>query len=135
MEPGGQPVKLEVKPEPSYCPQLSGNALMQINRSILKASPTESQRWTWGNRHRGRSLLPVAQAMCGLSHSRPVPYSEPTIGALLGHASGTVTGRYTHVLDAVLIAAADRVAQTVQDYITGEHTEGHQESKLAAAAA
>jgi hypothetical protein len=39
---------------------------------------------------------------------------------LLGHASGTVTGRYTHVLDVVLIAAADRVATTVQGYMTGE---------------
>lgn len=44
-------------------------------------------------------------------------YAEATIAALLGHASGTVTGRYTHVLDSVLIAAADRVAQTVQGYM------------------
>jgi integrase len=42
-------------------------------------------------------------------------YSEPTIGAILGHASATITGRYTHMLDTVLIAAADRVAQAVQD--------------------
>ena len=47
-------------------------------------------------------------------------YAEATIGALLGHVAGTVTGRYTHVLDAVLIAAADHVATTVQDYMTGE---------------
>ena len=46
-------------------------------------------------------------------------YAEATIAALLGHASGTVTGRYTHVLDAVLIAAADHVAATVQGYMTG----------------
>jgi hypothetical protein len=50
-------------------------------------------------------------------------YAEATIGALLGHASGTVTGRYTHVLDPVLIAAADRVATTVQGYMTGESGE------------
>ncbi len=47
-------------------------------------------------------------------------YAEATIGALLGHASGTVTGRYTHILDIVLIAAAERVAKTVQDYMTRE---------------
>jgi integrase len=46
-------------------------------------------------------------------------YAEATIGALLGHASGTVTGRYTHILDTVLIAAADRVATTVWDYMEG----------------
>jgi integrase len=47
-------------------------------------------------------------------------YAESTIGALLGHASGTVTGRYTHILDAVLIAAADHVASTVHCYMTNE---------------
>lgn len=47
-------------------------------------------------------------------------YAESTIGALLGHASGTVTGRYTHVLDSVLIAAADHLAKTVHGYMAGE---------------
>jgi hypothetical protein len=50
-------------------------------------------------------------------------YSEPTIGALLEHASGTATGRYTHILDAVLIAAADRVARTIHSYMTGTAAE------------
>ncbi|WP_044335646.1 tyrosine-type recombinase/integrase [Sphingomonas hengshuiensis] len=40
-------------------------------------------------------------------------YSEPTIGSMLGHSSSTITGRYIHQLDAVLIAAADRVANAV----------------------
>jgi integrase len=63
-------------------------------------------------------------------------YAEATIGALLGHASGTVTGRYTHVLDAVLIAAADRVATTVQGYMTGEGqlNRAHEGQSVAAAA-
>ena len=61
-------------------------------------------------------------------------YAEATIGALLGHASGTVTGRYTHVLDAVLIAAADRVAATVQGYMNGEPGEEKERQSIAAAA-
>jgi integrase len=61
-------------------------------------------------------------------------YAEATIGALLGHASGTVTGRYTHVLDAVLIAAADHVATTVQAYMTGESA-GQQKEPTPAAEA
>lgn len=44
-------------------------------------------------------------------------YSESTIGALLGHTAGTVTSRYVHHLDSVLIAAADRVARTICDFI------------------
>jgi len=37
-------------------------------------------------------------------------YSEPTIGALIGHKSRSVTARYMHSADAVLLAAADNVA-------------------------
>ncbi len=37
-------------------------------------------------------------------------YSEPTIAALIGHAGRSMTSRYVHSADAVLLAAADGVA-------------------------
>lgn len=37
-------------------------------------------------------------------------YSEPTIGALIGHKGHSITSRYMHAADAVLLAAADAVA-------------------------
>jgi integrase len=37
-------------------------------------------------------------------------YSEPTIAALIGHKGHTITSRYLHAADAVLLAAADAVA-------------------------
>lgn len=37
-------------------------------------------------------------------------FTEATIAAMLGHAAGTTTGRYTHHLDAALVAAAERVS-------------------------
>jgi integrase len=37
-------------------------------------------------------------------------YSDPTIAALIGHEGQTVTSRYMHAADAVLLAAADAVA-------------------------
>jgi integrase len=37
-------------------------------------------------------------------------YSEPTIAALIGHKGHTITSRYVHTADAVLLAAADDVA-------------------------
>ncbi|MCK0196884.1 tyrosine-type recombinase/integrase [Ancylobacter sp. 6x-1] len=40
-------------------------------------------------------------------------FSESTIAALLGHAAGTVTSRYVHHLDSVLVAAADRVTDAI----------------------
>jgi integrase len=37
-------------------------------------------------------------------------YSEPTIAALVGHKGHSITSRYIHAADAVLLAAADTVA-------------------------
>jgi integrase len=37
-------------------------------------------------------------------------YSEPTIAALIGHKGHTITSRYVHTADAVLLAAVDAVA-------------------------
>jgi integrase len=37
-------------------------------------------------------------------------YSEPTIAALVGHQGRSITSRYVHTADAVLLAAADAVA-------------------------
>ena len=37
-------------------------------------------------------------------------YNEPTIAALLGHKTHSITSRYMHSADAVLLAAADAVA-------------------------
>jgi integrase len=38
-------------------------------------------------------------------------FSEPTIGALIGHKGHSITSRYMHSADAVLLAAADAVAK------------------------
>ena len=46
-------------------------------------------------------------------------YTEPTIAAMLGHASGTMTGRYIHHLDAALIAAADKVSSLIANTMEG----------------
>jgi integrase len=37
-------------------------------------------------------------------------YSETTIAALVGHQGRSITSRYVHAADAVLLAAADAVA-------------------------
>ena len=40
-------------------------------------------------------------------------FSEPTVAALIGHKGQTVTGRYIHAADGVLLAAADTVANEI----------------------
>lgn len=47
-------------------------------------------------------------------------YSESTIAALLGHAGSTVTSKYIHRLDSVLVAAANKVAGEIWRQMTGE---------------
>ncbi len=47
-------------------------------------------------------------------------YSEPTIVALVGHQGRSVTSRYVHAADAVLLAAADAVAGRVVELMGGE---------------
>jgi integrase len=46
-------------------------------------------------------------------------YAEPTIAALLGHATHSVTGRYIHHLDVALIAAADNVSGRIASALEG----------------
>lgn len=46
-------------------------------------------------------------------------YAESTIAAMLGHAGGTVTSRYVHRLDSVLVAAANKVCSEVYRQMTG----------------
>jgi integrase len=47
-------------------------------------------------------------------------FTELTVAALIGHRTGTVTSRYIHQLDAVLIAAADRVAAQIEAWMRGK---------------
>jgi integrase len=51
-------------------------------------------------------------------------YAEPTIAALLGHATRTMTSRYIHHLDVALICAADRVSDHIAAAMDGIDTIG-----------
>ncbi len=46
-------------------------------------------------------------------------YSEPTIATLIGHKGHSITSRYVHSADAVLLAAADVVAKRIADLMDG----------------
>lgn len=47
-------------------------------------------------------------------------YSELTIGALIGHRGGSITSRYTHQADSVLLAASDAVAAHINRLMDSE---------------
>ena len=45
-------------------------------------------------------------------------YSDPTIACLIGHQGHTMTSRYIHAADAVLLAAADAVADRTAELMS-----------------
>jgi integrase len=51
-------------------------------------------------------------------------YSELTIAALLGHRKASITSRYAHHADAVLLAAADAVAKEIEKQLGFAEREG-----------
>ena len=51
-------------------------------------------------------------------------YSEPTIAALIGHKVHSITSRYVHTADAVLLAAADVVADRTNRLMGGRRSSG-----------
>jgi len=57
-------------------------------------------------------------------------YTESTIAALLGHASGSVTSRYIHHLDSVLISAADKVSRTIVEMMKDTNTANEETSTV-----
>jgi integrase len=77
-------------------PPSRGNGLLALNRVITRVMPPGTTPHVL--RHSFASL------------AADIGYSEPTIAALLGHAGRSMTSRYLHSADAVLLAAADAVA-------------------------
>ena len=51
------------------------------------------------------------------SQASDLGYSDLTIAALVGHKSHSITSRYVHTADAVLLAAADAVATRIAELI------------------
>ena len=52
-----------------------------------------------------------------------IGYSETTIAALVGHKGRSITSRYVHAADAVLLAAADAVAGRTAALMAGVVTQ------------
>ena len=48
-------------------------------------------------------------------------FSDSTIETLLGHVAGTVTSKYIHRLDTVLVGAADKVALTIHRFMSRDN--------------
>jgi hypothetical protein len=50
-------------------------------------------------------------------------YNEPAIATLLGHKAHSITSRYVHSADAVLLAAADAVANATMNLMSAKDSD------------
>ena len=69
-----------------------------------------------------RGLTPHGLRHAFASVAADLGFAEPTIAAMLGHRSHSITGRYLHHLDATLLAAADKVAGEIARMMAGRPT-------------
>jgi integrase len=60
-----------------------------------------------------------------VSVAADLDFSDLTIGALVGHRGRSMTSRYAHGADAVLLAAADRVASRVNELMESRSARRH----------
>jgi integrase len=77
----------------------------------------------WKKLFKGTALAGVTPHVLRHSFSsiaNDLGFTEATIGALIGHSRGTVTGRYIHTVDSLLVMAADTVAGHIQGLLDGK---------------
>lgn len=98
------------------------HTLPRIGELVFPAVRTErrfrSFPYLWARMTKG--VLPADVTSHTLRHSfaslaADIGYSEPTIAALVGHTGRSITSRYIHSADAVLLAAADAVARRITE--------------------
>jgi integrase len=93
-------------------PRISGDSVFPASRGGPKTILHFKKFWP---RIAKLAELPADVTPHTLRHSfasvaADLGYSEPTIAALVGHTWRSVTSRYVHSADSVLLAAADAVA-------------------------
>jgi integrase len=70
-----------------------------------------------------RDITPHTLRHSFASVAADLGFSELTIAALLGHKKASITSRYAHHADAVLLQAADRVGEQIAEFL-GETAHG-----------
>ena len=103
-------------------PRMAGNLVFPASRGGPATILTFKKIWP---RIAKLAALPADVTPHTLRHSfasvaADLGYSEPTIAALVGHTGRSVTSRYLHSADAVLLAAADAVANRIAELMGEE---------------
>ena len=120
----------------------TGEQIRAVGQAAFDAISTETSEWVFpaerGSGHfvglpkclsrvcvqaeiEGVSAHTLRHTFATVAHT--LGYSELTIAGLLGHSAGSVTARYTHVTDAALVYAANKVSGVIARALKGEDVE------------
>jgi integrase len=117
MRPVGLPV-LDL-----LAPHIAGDDEGFVFKGTLEGRPLVGFPKLWKKLFKDTALADITPHVLRHSFSslaNDLGFTEATIGALIGHSRGTVTGRYIHTVDSLLVMAADTVAGYIQGLLDGK---------------
>ena len=117
MRPLGQPavdLLAAIRPEQPYGYVLTGVRDAQIAYGALDSAINRVMKLA---KLEGVTAHTLRHSFASVAAD--LDYSDSTIGAILGHSGSTITSRYTHRMDSVLIAAADKITTEIERQMAG----------------
>ncbi|WP_456772873.1 tyrosine-type recombinase/integrase [Bradyrhizobium sp. USDA 4369] len=104
-------------------PLLSGNADGFVFEGTVKGKPLVGFPRLWSKLLKDTTLADLTPHVLRHSFSsiaNDLGFTEATIGTLMGHSRGSITGRYIHTVDSLLVMAADTIAGYIQGLLNGK---------------
>jgi len=87
------------------------------NSPVFGAFPHQLDKILRGSTLNGITAHVLRHSFASIAND--LGFTEVTIAALMGHAKGSVTGKYIHTLDSALVMAADTIAGYIQGLLNG----------------
>jgi integrase len=87
------------------------------NSPVFGAFPHQWERIFHGSTLDGITAHVLRHSFASIAND--LGFTEVTIAALVGHAKGSVTGKYIHTLDSTLVIAADTIAGYIAGLLDG----------------
>ncbi len=94
-----------------------------VFKGTVEGKPLVGFPKLWKKLLKGTALADITPHVLRHSFSsiaNDLGFTEATIGALMGHSRSTVTGRYIHTVDSLLVMAADTAAGYIHGLLDGK---------------
>ncbi len=104
-------------------PLIDGNGKGFVFKGTVEGKPLVGFPKLWKKLFKGTPLADITPHILRHSFSsiaNDLGFTEATIGALMGHSRSTVTGRYIHTVDSLLVMAADTISGYIRGLLDGK---------------